>query len=122
MTAQRETSSSTASVLIAVSVSLLALPSAVLAFTADFTVDEKATPTAENLPMPNPSSAFAAIRSLAKGKLFPFTPAGTPTGAERSVTVAVRVDPAAARAITVRGRALPPPDSDPGPLRIASTG
>jgi len=118
----RENRSSTASVLIAVSVSLLALPSAVLAFTADFTVDEKAAPLAENAPAPAPGSAFAAVRSLAKGKLFPFTPAGTPTAAERSVTVAVRVDPAAARAITVRGRALTPQDSDAGHLRLASTG
>jgi len=118
----RENKSSTASVLIAASVSLLALPSAVLAFTADFTVDEKATPIVESAPAPAPGSAFAAIRSLAKGKLFPFTPAGTPTAAERSVTVAVRVDPAAAQAITVRGRALTPQDSDAGHLRIASTG
>jgi hypothetical protein len=123
MAGQRETrSTGTASVLIAASVSLLALPSAVLAFTADFTVDEKAAPIVESAATPAPGSAFAAIRSLAKGKLFPFTPAGVATAAERSVTVAVRVDPAAARAITVRGRAVAQQDGDAGHLRIAPTG
>jgi len=126
MTAHREAkSSSTASVLIAASVSLLALPSAVLAFTADFTVDEKAAPPVENAGPAQPGTAFSralTIRSLAKGKLFPFTPAGVPSEAERSVTVAVRVDPAAARAITVTGRNLAQQDTDLGHLRIAPTG
>jgi hypothetical protein len=126
MTGQRESkSSNTASVMIAVSVSLLALPSAVLAFTADFTVDEKAAPPVESAPAVEPGTAFSralAIRSLAKGKLFPFTPAGVSAEAERSVTVAVRVDPAAARAITVRGRSLAQQDPDTTHLGIAPTG
>jgi hypothetical protein len=123
MTGQPDRKSNiTASVLIAGSVSLLALPSAVLAFTADFTVHDKAAPSVETAPATERGTAFSralAIRSLAKGKLFPFTPAGISPQAERSVTVAVRVDPASARAITVRGRSLAQQDSD---LRLAPTG
>lgn len=114
----------TAGFLIAGSVGLLALPSAVLAFTADFSKTEAPPPIpAEAGPQPGPRlSSALAIRSLAKGQLFPFTPAGNANPAERSVTVAVRVDPAAARAITVRGRAPAVQDSEAGRLRIASTG
>jgi hypothetical protein len=112
--------------LLAVSVSLLALPSAVLAFSADFTPRER-TPApiaaAPGQPRPAGFSQAVALRSLAKGKLFPFTPAGTPNRPDRSVTVAVRVDAAAARAITVRGSraAVAQADLDPGHLRIAPT-
>lgn len=116
---------STSSVLIAASVGLLALPSAVLAFTADFTPDEKDVPVAPGAAETAPSSAFTralAIRSLAKGKLFPFTPAGVSNQEARSVTVAVRVDPVAARAITVQGRKVADKDSDLGQVRIAPTG
>jgi len=123
MTGQPDRKSNTAATaLIAGSVSLLALPSAVLAFTADFTVHDKAAPSVETAPEAERETAFSralAIRSLAKGKLFPFTPAGVSPQAERSVTVAVRVDPASARAITVRGRSLAQQDSD---LRLAPTG
>jgi hypothetical protein len=112
-------------VLLAGSVGLLALPSAVLAFTADFSAPSKSAPsldTGEQLPSASGLTSALAIRSLAKGQLFPFTPAGTPNTQERSVTVAVRVDPAAARAITVRGRSQAPQESDLGNLRIAATG
>jgi hypothetical protein len=117
-------SATTGSLLIAGAVSLLALPSAVLGFTADFTVNETLAPEAEASPAPQQGAAFSralAIRSLAKGKLFPFTPAGISAEAERSVTVAVRVDPASARAITVRGN-LAQQDADLAHLRIAPTG
>ena len=111
--------------LLAGSVSLLALPSAVLAFTADFSVNETADAPINAKADTAPPTGFAqalAIRSLAKGRLFPFTPAATPSQSERSVTVAVRVDPTAARAITVRGRSLAEADNDAGHLRIASSG
>jgi hypothetical protein len=111
--------------LIAGAVGLLALPSAVLAFTADFSGPSKAAPAIEPGAQPPAAPGLAsalAIRSLAKGQLFPFTPAGTPSKAERSVTVAVRVDPAAARAITVHARSQAPQENDAGNLRIASTG
>jgi len=93
--------------LLAGCVSLLALPSAVLAFSTNFQsrgggagradpLDPEATP--ENL------SRAIAMRSLAKSLPFPFTPAGTPNRQDRLVTVAVRVDPEAAQAIIVHGR------------------
>jgi hypothetical protein len=114
-----------ASIMLAGSVSLLALPSAVLAFTADFSQPPKAAPVIDasgETPTPAGLASALAIRSLAKGQLFPFTPAGTPSKEERSVTVAVRVDPVAARAITVRGRSQSPQEGDLGNLRIAPTG
>jgi hypothetical protein len=60
------------------------------------------------------------MRSLAKGKLYPFTPAETPNRPDRSVTVAVRVDPQTVREISVRApKGL---DSETSvPLRIAPT-
>jgi hypothetical protein len=113
----------TSSFLIAASVGLLALPSAVLAFTANFTLDDKDVPAVESEAAPTSEFAHAlAIRSLAKGKLFPFTPAGVSNEAVRSVTVAVRVDPGAARGITVQGRKVAEQDNDLNHLRIAPTG
>ncbi|PNU01800.1 hypothetical protein [Novosphingobium guangzhouense] len=114
------------SMLLAGCVTLLALPSAVLAFSTDFKnspsagsgqIDSLASETTqENL------SQAIAMRSLAKGDLFPYTPAGTPNRADRAVTVAVRVDPEAAQAIIVHGRApLAQAIQDPGRLRIAPT-
>jgi hypothetical protein len=62
------------------------------------------------------------IRSLAKGPLYPFTPAGTPNRPDRSVTVAVRVDSGAPQMISVRGPRIPQiADSGALPLRIAPT-
>ena len=120
---QERKSGTTASVLLAGAVALLALPSAVLAFTADFTIRDSLSGGVEpDAGSPAASGSALAIRSLAQGRLFPFTPAGTTNQADRSVTVAVRVDPVAARAITVFGRALPKQDSDAGHLRIAPTG
>ena len=113
------------SFLIAASVGLLALPSAVLAFTANFSVDDNEASAAQAEGEAAPTTAFTralAIRSLAKGKLFPFTPAGISSQTVRSVTVAVRVDPAAARGITVQGRKVAEADNDLSHLRIAPTG
>ncbi|HUD27726.1 MAG TPA: hypothetical protein VMQ93_02565 [Novosphingobium sp.] len=105
-------------------VTLLALPSAVLAFSTNFhsastsdqidSLDPEATP--ENL------SRAIAMRSLAKGQLFPFTPAGTPNRQDRAVTVAVRVDPEAAQAIIVHGRSpMAQAAQDAARLRIPPT-
>lgn len=111
-----------AGVMLGAAVALLALPSAVLAFTAKFEagapLSESSGPI-EQLQAPPGSSAFAravAIRSLAKDKLYPFTPADTPNRPDRSVTVAVRVDAQAAQAMA-RGKAA----SDDTKLRIAPT-
>ncbi|MEE4452035.1 hypothetical protein [Novosphingobium resinovorum] len=112
------------SLLLASCVALLALPSAVLAFSTDFAgkqndgqIDSLAPETTqENL------SRAIAMRSLAKGQIFPFTPAGTPNRQDRAVTVAVRVDPEAAQAIIVHGPAQVAQNSqDAGRLRMAPT-
>jgi hypothetical protein len=96
----------TTGLMLAASVSVLALPSAVMAFSTSFSSPVGTDPldsfapdaTRENL------TRVIAMRSLANGAPFPFTPAGTPRRPDRSVTVAVRVDPEAAKAIIVRGR------------------
>lgn len=89
-------------------VCVLALPSAVLAFSSRFD-PPPASASASGLESFASSAEDAhlasanPVRSLVKDRLFRFTPAGTPTRPDRSVTVAVRVDPRMARAITVRG-------------------
>ena len=114
--------------LIAGAVCLLALPSAVLAFTARF--GSPHDDLAENPGM----SAFTpaavdprlarqiTVASLPKGQVFRFTPAGISTRSNRSVTVAVRVDTETARAVNVR-KTLGDAPATPGiaPLRIAPT-
>lgn len=100
-----------AGALISSAVCLLALPSAVLAFTVKFEpgVDKSAgSEAARMLGTAQPTGSLARdfpVRSLAKGTPYPFTPAGSPSRPDRSVTVAVRVDPETARALTVRGPA-----------------
>lgn len=92
--------------MLAASVGVLALPSAVMAFTAGFAnLSNSAAPLDSLDPEASPENLtrVIAMRSLAKGQPFPFTPAGTPNRPERSVTVAVRVDPEAAKAIIVHG-------------------
>ena len=116
----------TAGFWLAGAVSLLALPSAVLAFATDF--EPKSAPAGDDGSMPAMDTAPAQlaraipIRSLAKGPLYPFTPAGTPNRPDRSVTVAVRVDSAAPQIISVRGQRIADAN-EPGaaPLRIAPT-
>jgi len=116
-----------AGVLLAGCVTMLALPSAVLAFATDF--DPTVHNDAAELETIKPDTASAdytraiSVRSLAKGKTFPFTPANSPNRPERLVTVAVRVDATAAKGITVRGIApMAQVENDAGQLRIAPTG
>lgn len=103
-------SSMATSLMLAGAVSALALPSAVLAFSSRFEA-APARVAGNDLnaydPSPDDSELAGAIpvRSLSQGHPFRFTPAGTPTRPDRSVTVAVRVDPQTAQAITVKGRA-----------------
>jgi hypothetical protein len=114
--------------LIGGAVCMLALPSAVLAFTARF------EPPGDNLAESPGMGSFTpasvdprlarqiAVSSLPKGQVFRFTPAGISTRSDRSVTVAVRVDTATARAVNVRklpGEA--PVAASIAPLRIAPT-
>ncbi|WP_237449494.1 hypothetical protein [Novosphingobium silvae] len=112
------------SLLLAGCVSLLALPSAVLAFSTDFDSPGrggKIDSLDPELSSENFSRAIA-MRSLAKGQMFPFTPAGTPNRQDRAVTVAVRVDPEAAQAIIVHGRSpMAQAGQDAGRLRISPT-
>lgn len=115
-----------AGILLGGCVSVLALPSAVLAFSTSFRIGESRTAAVESLdPESSPENLTRAIamRSLAKSHQFPFTPAGTPNRPERAVTVAVRVDPEAAKAIIVRNRSqVVRTDIEPGALRIAPAG
>lgn len=96
--------------LIACAVGLLALPSAVLAISTRLDsaplaeAPQEAVVSAEDAER---LSRPVAIRSLAKGRLFLFTPANLPNRPDRSITVAVRVDRAAAQAISVRGVRAP---------------
>ena len=118
-----------AGLLLAGSVTLLALPSAVLAFATSLSGMPGSLQVPEGTSSQADSRSLAremALRSLATNQRFPFTPAGTPNRPERSVNVAVRVDPEAANAIIVRGRlpmatAPDEPGVAPGRMRIAPT-
>lgn len=118
----------TAGVLLAGAVGLLALPSAVLAFSTGFAPRAEAPP-AGSIQAIDAAAATSTrlaraipMRSLAKGPLYPFTPAGTPNRPDRSVTVAVRVDAQAAQIISVRGvRLAQVEDTGAVPLGIAPT-
>ena len=63
------------------------------------------------------------VRALSHAQMFRFTPAGSETRPDRSVTVAVRIDRAVAQAISVRSPlALGAADPGVGTVRIAPTG
>ncbi|MDR2856329.1 MAG: hypothetical protein LBV50_00585 [Novosphingobium sp.] len=117
----------TAGLWLAGAVALLALPSAVLAFSTGFAPRPEPVPAAGPVPAitgeaPVPHLTHAIpFRSLAKGKLYPFTPAGTPNRPDRSVTVAVRVDSGAPQMISVRGTRIAAEDAGAVPLRLAPT-
>jgi len=118
----------TAGALLAGAVVLLALPSAVLAITARFEPDIRASAATESMtPIGDeaPSVSLSRpvqVRSLAKGQLFPFTPANSPNRPDRSVTVAVRVNPGEAQGISVqRLRKAQSADGESSVLRIAPT-
>ncbi len=111
------------SMMLACCVTVLALPSAVLAFTTTFKADpsNRALDALDAETSPENLSRAIAMRSLGNGDAFPFTPAGAAGRRERAVTVAVRVDPQAAQAIIVRNR-NPMPHSElasVGGLKIA---
>jgi hypothetical protein len=98
--------------LLASAVALLALPSAVLAFTVRFDTGKAAKNSSDNVDVLAATDGNAGLsrnfpaRSLARGKLYPFTPASSPTRPDRSVTVAVRVDAETARTMIVRAPRL----------------
>ncbi|MFK4873328.1 hypothetical protein [Novosphingobium sp. ZW T3_23] len=113
------------SLMLACCVSVLALPSAVLAFTASFRVDpaSRAFGALNDDTSLESLSRAIAMRSLGDGESFPFTPAGPSARRDRAVTVAVRVDPEAAQAIIVRNRNQIARNDVPnvGNLKIAPT-
>ena len=99
-----------AGALLAGAVCLLALPSAVLAFTSGFAPKmgkaESDAAGSNAIPATKLAARLAPaipVSSLGKGQMFRFTPAANANRMTRSVTVAVRVDPAAVRGILVRG-------------------
>lgn len=113
--------------LLAGAVCLLALPSAVLAFSsnlgdpADDGIEAHARMASFLPAQVDPRLARSiTVPGLTGGQAFHFTPAGSATRPGRSVTVAVRVDAASAQAILVRA---PEHDSAQGiaALRIAPT-
>lgn len=103
-----------AAMLLAGAVCLLALPSAVLAFSSKLDLqpidDAMAVGDSGFLPAEvDPRLARSiTVRALSKGRTFQFTPAATPTRMDRSLTVAVRLDSRVGRQIVVRGTALQP--------------
>ncbi len=117
-----------ASILLAATVGLLALPSAVLAFSSRF--EPKADASGEVLDQALHSVPLAVrlapalpIHSLGKGQMFRFTPAGTENRPDRSVTVAVRVDPRTAQTVSVQRGNSAISEAAPGAtaLQIAPT-
>lgn len=121
-------SGTAAAMLLAGAVGVLALPSAVLAFSSRFDPlpvagPEAAAPGGFQPAEVDPRLARSiTVRALAKGQKFRFTPAVTPNRLERSVTVAVRFDGRGQRPIVVTGP-LAAADSAAGggSLRIAPT-
>lgn len=111
----------TTGALLAGAVTLLALPSAVLAISTRF---EPPASRQQVTPLDDSGGLAAAfpLRSLAHGKQFPFTPAGTPNRPLRSVTVAVRVDSETAQAISVRApRVAKSEEAGAGAVHISQT-
>lgn len=118
----------TAGMLLAGAVCLLALPSAVLAITARFEPEQLPDAPGEAISPIGEESSQAAlsrpipVRSLAKGQLFPFTPATSPISSDRSITVAVRVNSGEVRQFSAKplGKTLSS-EGEGGSLRIAPT-
>ena len=97
-----------AGLLLAGAVGVLALPSAVLAFASSLRSGADGLTGAGGIGAITPSvsqpklARSINVGSLAKGQHYRFTPAGSSMRPGRSVTVAVRVDPVTAQAISVR--------------------
>lgn len=91
--------------LVAAAVVLGAIPTAGLAVTAINTSSPHALLSAAPFTPANVDPAMArrvAAKIAARGQEMRFTPAGTSLEADRTVTLAIRVDPEVARAISVR--------------------
>ena len=106
---KRKRSGSAAAMLLCGAVSVLALPSAVLAFSSGFDPDSIAgvstTGASGFIPAEvDPRLARSiTVRALSKGRSFRFTPAAVPNGTDRSVvTVAVRLINGNAQSLALR--------------------
>ena len=130
---KRKLGGKSSALLLCGAVSLLALPSAVLAFAATFGADlPGGVATAGNsgfIPSEvDPRLARSiTVRALAKGQSFRFTPAAVPTGMDRSVvTVAVRLNDVSGQSLAQTLATRQPATGDAGDaaaaLRIAPTG
>lgn len=102
--------SGAAAMLLAGTVTLLALPSAVLAFSTRLDLQpvqvEPVVPSGFRAAEVDPRLARSiTVRALSQGRTFRFTPAATPTRMDRSLTVAVRLFAPVARPIVVRALA-----------------
>ena len=124
---KRKPGGTTAAMLLCGAVSVLALPSAVLAFAARFDAGlPDGTPSAGSsgfIPAEvDPRLARSiTVRALAKGQSFRFTPAAVPNGMDRSVvTVAVRLNEGNAPSLALRSAAVDPAAASVA-LRIAPT-
>ena len=92
--------------LMSLAVSMLALPSALLAFNSRMDGAKADRPEADRVQAGAGNSAFAggmAAQSSGGSGLFRFTPAGMALHPDRAVTVAVRLDAQTVRTITVQG-------------------
>ncbi|MFM5895605.1 MAG: hypothetical protein ACKOQM_14405 [Novosphingobium sp.] len=123
---KRKRGGTTAALLLCGAVSVLALPSAVLAFASRYDLPQSGTANAAA------SSGFVpaevdprlarsiTVRALAKGRSFRFTPAAVPNGMDRSVvTVAVRLNGNGTTSLALRNPEST--DAAGSPLRIAPT-
>ena len=126
---KRKLGGKSSALLLCGAVSLLALPSAVLAFAATFGADlPDGVATAGNsgfIPSEvDPRLARSiTVRALAKGQSFRFTPAAVPTGMDRSVvTVAVRLNDVSGQSLALRAPAAGDAGETSTALRIAPTG
>ena len=106
---KRKRSGTTAAMLLCGAVSVLALPSAVLAFATRFDLGSQpaATSTGNSGFIPaevDPRLARSiTVRALSKGRSFRFTPAAVPNGMDRSVvTVAVRLNGSNSPSLSLR--------------------
>ena len=114
-------------VLLLGAVSLLALPSAVLAISHGFESPDEAPALVRGEFVPaqvDPRLARSiTVRALSsRDRTYRFTPAATPSGSDSAVTVAVRVDGRTASALKLVGSVMPPATpAKSGGLAIAPT-
>lgn len=122
----RKRSGATAGLMLTGAVVALALPSAVLAFSSAILVQPAEAPRVETpvkaMRAPSVDADLAraiSMRMQPKGEGFRFTPAGTASRPDRSITVAVRVDPDSTRVVSVRKGKETPTTLSAATLRIS---